>query len=63
MNKENFSNWFDPYNPEHMKAYEHLCKVGSWPFGFSPDGCEMSMLWIAEIQAKMAQAWLKHGGY
>jgi hypothetical protein len=59
-----FDHWFDPYNPEHMKAYEHLCNNGCWPDGFIPECAEMSTIWIAEIQAKMSQAWLhamKHG--
>ena len=56
--------WFDPYNYEHMKSYEYLCNNGHWPEGFIPEGMEMTMLWVAEIQAKMSQAWLhafKHG--
>lgn len=56
--------FFDPHNPEHMKAYEHLCTTGAWPLGFLPEGVEIPTLWLQEIQAKMAQAWLhamKHG--
>lgn len=50
--------FFDPHNPEHMKAYEHLCTAGVWPPDFLPEGIEIPMLWLQEIQAKMAQAWL-----
>ena len=59
-----FDDFFDPYNVNHMKAYEHLCDRGCWPDGFIPTVCDIPVLWVPHIQAKMAQAWLhamKHG--
>lgn len=56
--------WFDPYNPEHMKAYEVLCKTCAWPKEFLAADLEIPMLCVPSIQAKIAQAWLhamKHG--
>lgn len=56
--------WFDPHNPEHMRAYETLCATGAWPDDFVPTTMEIPNLCVIIIQAKMAQAWLhamKHG--
>lgn len=56
--------FFDPYNPDHMKAYEVLCKTGAWPKEFIAADFEIPALCVPSIQAKMAQAWLhamKHG--
>ena len=50
--------FFDPYNPEHMKAYEVLCNTGAWPKEFIASNFEIPHLCIPNIQAKMAQAWL-----
>lgn len=53
--------WFDPYNPEHIKAWRYKCEKGIWPpwvyeeameFYFHPSS------WRAGIQAKIAQAWV-----
>lgn len=56
--------FFDPYNPEHMKAYDVLCKTGAWPKEFIASSFEIPLLCVPNIQAKMSQAWLhamKHG--
>lgn len=29
--------WFDPANPEHIKAYHHLENSGAWPTNFIPE--------------------------
>lgn len=50
--------FFDPYNPEHMKAYDVLCKTGAWPKEFLAANFEIPALCVPSIQAKMAQAWL-----
>lgn len=56
--------WFDPYNPEHMKAYEALCKSGCWPESFVPLHVCSNYLSVLSIHVKIAQEWLramKHG--
>jgi len=56
----NFDDWFDPYNMEHVSAYRHLERNGTWPEGFIPDDVEVRSdgLWNIIIVGKMAQAWL-----
>ena len=49
--------WFDPNNKEHLKAYNHLSKKGSWPEGFIPDNVELEGPWQYELTAIMAQCW------
>lgn len=56
--------WFDPYNPEHMKAYEVFCDSGMWPEKFIPKHVYNIYLSTVSINAKIAQAWIhamKHG--
>lgn len=52
--------WFDPYNKDHVRAYRHLEKNGAWPVGFVPDDVTVrgDGLWNLELVGKMAQAWL-----
>jgi hypothetical protein len=57
---EKFSDWFDPYDIYHVRAFNHLCKTGYWPKGFIPDNLEMSSIWQYEVVAKLADAWTKH---
>lgn len=49
--------WFDPYNIDHIKAYDHLQKTGTWPEGFVSAGIEYSYLAIPAIQASISYAW------
>ncbi len=56
--------WFDPYNPEHMKAYEALCESGCWPESFVPLHVCSNNLSVLSVYVKIAQARLhamKHG--
>ncbi|NVZ11281.1 helix-turn-helix transcriptional regulator [Allochromatium humboldtianum] len=57
--KMNLANWFNPHNPEHMKAYDFLRKNGHWHEGFMPDDVEVPVLWAPLIHEKMATAWLE----
>lgn len=44
--------WFDINNLEHLRAFEHLTKVGSWPIDFLPDDIELDpMVSIVIFQA------------
>jgi len=59
----NTSDFFDPYNIEHIKAYEHLKKNGAWPKEFFDKAKEQiheDPHWYLSIQIKMANAWMKH---
>lgn len=60
MTKESMrlDDFFDPYNPEHMKAYDVLCNTGDWPKEFLAADLEIPALCVQSIQAKIAQAWL-----
>jgi len=52
--------FFDPYNLEHMKAYEHLCKTGIWPKDFLPNDIVFSNSWSMILASKLADAWMKY---
>lgn len=49
--------WFDIHNPEHINAYKHLSKTGTWPKGFVTDSIVLPALWLTIIQARMAEAY------
>jgi len=51
-------NWFDPHNIEHVKAYYHLCNIGTWPVSFIPDNINRAPGWQLTIAAKLADAWI-----
>jgi len=58
------SDWFDPYNKDHIKAYRHLTKFGFWPkpfFEVIPDyvQTEGDPMWQVVLVAKMAEAWVE----
>ncbi len=52
------SSSFDPYNAEHVKAYEFYLLSGT----FSIDGVERTYEagWESIIMKKMVVAWMKH---
>ena len=52
--------WFEPTNPKHVYAYQHLQRVGTWPEGFVPDGIEIPHLWFMDITQQLANRWMKH---
>jgi len=51
--------WFDIKDVQHLKAYQHLQKTGSWPMGFIPADVEISLAWQIEIIAKFANAYIE----
>jgi hypothetical protein len=51
--------FFDPHNPEHLKAFDELDKTGIWPKGFI-DGLEIPPMWAVQLMNKMARAWVHH---
>lgn len=58
--KLTITDFFNPYDSDHLTAYRHLMQHGAWPEGFLPKGIEFSPVWQAEIENELAQAWLKH---
>ena len=57
--KISFCEWFDVDNMEHLKAWQHLEKEGTWPKHFVPADVEMNNNWYLTCQVKMADAWLE----
>ena len=61
---ETVTEFFDPYNVEHLKAYDHLCQTGSWPKGFLPEGIapgcvgKVEVDHLIEVVNNMANAWM-----
>jgi hypothetical protein len=55
----NVEDFFDPYNVEHLKAYEHLERTGTWPEGFIPHDVKMTPFWQITIACKLATAFVK----
>jgi hypothetical protein len=53
--------FFDPYNMDHIEAYQHLGKTGHWPEGFLPENIEIAPLWQIRILEKLANAWIDTG--
>ena len=51
--------FFDPYNVEHMKAFEVLNTTGCWPVGFVADDIEIPHTWIIGLYGKISNAWLE----
>lgn len=54
-----FSEFFNPFKLEHIKAYSSLCANGSWPENFIPDDMVVSALSTTEAAFLMAEAWMK----
>ncbi|MFL7901600.1 hypothetical protein ACJ41P_10735 [Azospirillum argentinense] len=52
--------WFDPMSGDHLEAYYHLCKTGSWPVGFIPNHVVMTPSWQAGLMGIMAELWVEH---
>ncbi len=54
----NIVDYFDPYNMEHIRAYRHLQKEGTWSRGFIPEGMEFPNGWHFLVLNKLADAWI-----
>lgn len=52
--------YFDPYNIDHIKAYRHLEKYGFWPEDFIPEDIEIENNWQISLLNKMAKAWIHY---
>jgi len=58
-NRMNITDFFDPYNMEHIKAYQHLIDKGSWPKGFVPENVEYGAQSQINIAFKMSKVWVE----
>ena len=59
-NPKQLSNWFDPYNVDHVRAYSELkC---SWPQWFldlmEVEGIVIDEFWSSFVQTKLIKAWV-----
>ena len=63
--KENFVDFFDPKNMEHIRAYNDLRSTGKWPpvFWNKIKDMEISPNWNVMIMAKLADAWIEYKIY
>jgi hypothetical protein len=57
--KQNFYEFFDPANIDHLLAFNYLNTNGCWPEDFIPENCKMGGNWYVGIIEKMALALTK----
>ena len=55
--------WFDPYNNDHLRAWDHLATTGTWPEGFIPKHVVLTPNWQVKIAFAMAKAWVEDKAY
>jgi hypothetical protein len=54
-----FLDFFDPLDINHLRAYQHLQKNGTWPDTFIDwDNIEFEPNWQFSIHSKMADLWV-----
>lgn len=58
------SNWFDPYNIGHVKAWKELRDTGVWPSWFTDllkeSGISIDRYWDITIKSRMCDAWVNY---
>lgn len=63
-NKTLLSNWFDPHNLVHMKAWNALRMVGMWPMWFQDlmqeEGISIDHYWEMQIKSRICEAWTEY---
>lgn len=52
--------WFNVNNIDHIRAYDHLERLGSWPKNFIPDHVTFPSLWAVIIANKLAAAYVEY---
>jgi hypothetical protein len=50
----NITDWFNPSDIKHLRAYEHLYTKGCWPEGFKPADVECQVGWDNILAQKIA---------
>lgn len=56
MTQQEFIDWFNPRNLNHLKAYKHLQKTGVWPEGFVKG--DLPVHWQVLLLNLLADAYL-----
>jgi len=61
------SEWFDPQNIKHIRAYDHLQRTGIWPPKFIPDTIKYDPHWRFMLMSDMVEMYIdnmiaKHKG-
>jgi hypothetical protein len=59
LEKVQIQDFFDVYNPVHLKAYHILQTTGAWPENFVPKNVERSPGWHVALLAKFTNEWMK----
>jgi len=52
------SQWFNPHNINHIKAYDHLQRNGTWPENFLPEGITFDPHWQYMIMSSIAEVYI-----
>jgi hypothetical protein len=52
------SQWFNPRNINHIRAYDHLMKSGTWPENFLPEGVLFDPHWRYLIDASITTVYV-----
>ena len=52
------TDFFDPYDIAHIKAYKNLQETGFWPAFFLPENIEIPDNWQITIMAVFTEAWI-----
>lgn len=55
VTEKNLSEWFDPHNLEHMKAFACLTQTGRWPPGWLPSDVWHDPGWDEVVYAKIEE--------
>ena len=59
-----FIDFFDPKNPNHIKAYLLLMDKGYWPVNFAKEVDQSDRIhWYIFAMAKCSEAWLEYVDY
>ena len=60
MEKISITEWFNPHDADHLRAYVVLIQTGIWPQGFLPSNITFPVLWTVVLIQKMADAWVSY---
>lgn len=52
------SQWFNPRNLNHVKAYDHLQRIGTWPENFIPEDITFDSHWQFIIRSDIADVYV-----
>lgn len=52
--------FFNPHDHDHLRAWSHLNRTGTWPENFIPEDITFSPVWRFDLTLKMAECWVSH---